>query len=250
MALKGNVAILSGGTRGIGKAIAIELAKEGCHISFNYFSSSNEAQAVEEEIRSHGVNARSFKADIKDYAAVQKWVDQTREHFGAIDIVINNAGILRDKALAFMAEDDWKEVISTNLEGTINLSRATVVSLLKQRSGSIINMTSVSGVIGLARQTNYSASKAGIIGFTKSLARELGGYNVRVNAVAPGFIETDMLKGLREDHKKVALSQVPQARFGQPEEVAQAVKFLADPERSGFITGQTLVLDGGLSIAL
>ena len=250
MAIKGKVAIISGATRGIGRAIALELANEGAAISFNYLKSVAEAQKLEKELQELGVKAKGFQADIKDFKAVQGWVDQTRQLFGGLDIVVNNAGVIRDKALAFMVEEDWQDVIATNLIGTINLSRAAIVTFFKQKSGTIVNMTSISGMIGIARQTNYSASKAGIIGFTKSLARETAGYNIRVNAVAPGFIETEMLKDLKEEYKKQMLNHIPGGRFGRAEEVAKAVKFLVDDETSGYVNGQTLVMDGGLSIAM
>ncbi|MCK9595547.1 MAG: SDR family NAD(P)-dependent oxidoreductase, partial [Candidatus Omnitrophica bacterium] len=191
-------AIISGATRGIGKAIALELAKTGVNISFNFIKSTEEARILEKEISNYGVKAQSFQVDIKDYKAVSEWVENTREAFGNLDIVVNNAGIIRDKALALMAEEDWQDVINTNLIGTINLSKAAIITFLKQKSGNIVNITSVSGIVGLPRQTNYAASKAGIIGFTRSLAREVGPYNVRVNAVAPGFIETEMLQSMNE----------------------------------------------------
>jgi 3-oxoacyl-[acyl-carrier protein] reductase len=248
MLLKNKVVIISGASRGIGKAIALELAKEGANISFSYLKNATEATKLEEEINKLGSKAKAFQVDIKDFAAVTEWVNKTKEIFNGLDIVINNAGIIRDKALALMAQEDWLEVINTNLIGTINLSRAAVITLIKQKEGNIVNITSISGIIGLPRQTNYSASKAGIIGFTKSLAKEVAPYNIRVNAVAPGFIETEMLGELKEDVKNKMIAKIPLARFGKSEEVAKAVKFLVS-DRAGYITGQTLVLDGGLSIS-
>ncbi|GBE05084.1 MAG TPA: 3-oxoacyl-[acyl-carrier-protein] reductase [Nitrospirae bacterium] len=247
MSLKNKIAIISGASRGIGRAIAVELAEAGANISFNYLHSDEQAKALEEEIKKMNVNARAFKADIKDYEAVRLWVDETRELFGGIDIVINNAGVTRDKALALMDPADWHEVISTNLDGTFNLSRASIVTFIKQKSGVILNISSVSGITGLPRQTNYSASKAGMIGFTKALAKEVASYNIRVNAVAPGFIETDMLKSLKEEHKSRIIEQIPSSRLGKPEEIAELVSFLASDSAS-YITGQTFVIDGGLSI--
>ncbi|KPK30665.1 MAG: hypothetical protein AMK70_13730, partial [Nitrospira bacterium SG8_35_1] len=158
-----------------------------------------------------------------------------------------NAGIIRDKALALMESDDWRDVVNTNLEGTFNLTRAGIIEFIKQKAGVVINITSVSGIIGMSRQTNYAASKAGIIGFTRSLAKEVASYNVRVNAVAPGFIETDMLKDLKDEYKEQVLKQIPLTRFGKPEDVARMVGFLAS-EDAGYITGQTFVVDGGLSM--
>jgi 3-oxoacyl-[acyl-carrier protein] reductase len=247
MVLKNKTVIISGATRGIGRAIAFELAGEGANISFNYLKSDNEAMALEKEIKDLGVNAKSYQVDIKTYNAVKSWVDDTKKLFGGIDIVVNNAGIIKDKALALMEPYDWQEVINTNLDGTFNLTRAAIVTLIKQKSGVIINIASVSGIVGIPRQTNYSASKAGIIGFTKSLAREIAPYNIRVNAVAPGFIETDMLNDLKEEYKQQILKQIPLMRLGRPEEVAKAVKFLVSDD-AGYITGHTVVIDGGISI--
>lgn len=246
--LKNKIAIISGASRGIGRAIALELAKEGCHISFSYLKSAVEAKKLEEEIKKLGSKVKPFQVDIKDFAAVTDWVNKTKEVFGGLDIVINNAGIIKDKALALMAPEDWLEVINTNLIGTINLSRAAIITLVKQKAGNIVNITSVSGITGLPRQTNYSASKAGIIGFTKALAKEVAAYNIRVNAIAPGFIETEMLGDLKEDFKNKLLEKIPLARLGKAEEVAKVVKFLVS-DRAGYITGQTIVLDGGLSIS-
>jgi len=247
MSLKNKTAIISGATRGIGRAIAIELAMQGANISFNFLKSNKDAEGLEKEIKNFGVNVKSFQVDIKDYNAVKSWVDDTKELFGGVDIVVNNAGIIKDKALALMELNDWYEVVNTNLDGTFNLTRASIVALIKQRSGVIVNITSISGITGITRQTNYSASKAGIIGFTKSLAREVASYNIRVNAVAPGFIETDMLKDLREEYKSQLIKQIPLNRFGRTEEVAKIVKFLVSDE-ARYITGQTIVIDGGMSI--
>ena len=248
MTLKNNVAIISGASRGIGRAIALELAREGCQISFSYHKKEAEAKILEAEISAIGPKARAFCVDIKDYDAVADWVDQTKEYFLGLDIVINNAGIIKDKALMFMEKNDWQEVIDTNLTGVYNLSHSAIIGFMKQKSGSIINISSVSGIIGLPKQTNYSASKAGMIGFTKALAKEVAPYNIRVNAIAAGFIETDMTKDLKENFKNQMLAQIPLARFGKAEEVAKAVKFLVS-EESNYITGQVIVIDGGLSMS-
>ncbi len=245
--MKGKNAIISGASRGIGKAIALELAASGANISFNYLKSVEQAAILEKEISALGVKARGFQVDIKDFDAVKAWVNQSLEFFGGVDIVVNNAGITKDKALAMMDVAEWKDVLETNLGGTFNLTKACIITFFKQKSGSIINITSVSGVVGLPRQTNYSASKAGIIGFTKALAKEAAAYNIRVNAVAPGFIETDMVSQLQPDFLKKVLDRLPLGRLGRAEEVAKAVKFLAD-DASGYITGQTIIIDGGLSI--
>jgi len=247
MSKQNRTAIVSGGTRGIGRAIVLELAREGINISVSFLKNQDLAIQLEKEIKNLGVKIKAFQADIKDYDSVSQWVKQTKEYFGGLEILINNAGIINDKALIFMQEQDWKSVIDTNLGGVFNLTQAVITGFMKQKSGHIINIASVSGMIGLARQTNYSASKAGIIGFTKALAKEVAGHNIRVNAVAPGFIETDMLKNLKEAQLSALLERIPKGRFGKPEEVAQAVKFLIS-ESAQYITGQTIVVDGGLSI--
>lgn len=244
--LKDKTVIISGASRGIGRAVAVELAREGANISFNFRSSEAEAKELEKEIRSLDVSAEGSQVDIRDYDAVKAWVDRTAGSFGAIDIVVNNAGITKDGALALMSPDNWKEVINTNLDGTFNLTRAAILLFMKQKSGNVVNITSVSGVMGMPRQTNYSASKAGIIGFSKSLAKEVAAYNIRVNSVAPGFVETDILKDLKEDYIEQMLRNIPLGRLGRPDEVAKAVRFLAS-EDSKYITGQTIVIDGGLS---
>jgi 3-oxoacyl-[acyl-carrier protein] reductase len=247
VSLKNKTAIISGATRGIGRAIAVELAREGVNISFNFLKSEKAAMDLEKEIKNFGIKVKSFQVDIRDYNAVKSWVDDTKGLFGGIDIVVNNAGVVKDKALALMEPEDWHEVIDTNLDGTFNLTRAVIVTFMKQKSGVIINIASVSGLVGIPGQTNYSASKAGIVGFTKSLAKEVAPYNIRVNAVAPGFIETDMLKDLKEEYKSQLTKQIPLNRFGKPEEVAELVKFLVS-DNAGYITGETIVIDGGMSM--
>jgi len=245
--LQNKTAIISGGARGIGRAIAFELAKSGTNISFNYLKSKEEAKKLKDELTSSGAKAKAYQVDIKDYEAVHQWVKDTKEHFGGFDIVINNAGVIIDKALAFMEKSNWQNVIDTNLNGVFNLTHAAIVTLLKQKSGNIVNITSVSGLTGVPRQTNYSASKAGIIGFTKSLAREVGPYNIRVNAIAPGFIETDMLKDLQESYKNEMIKLIPVGRFGTADEVAKTVRFLVSDD-SKYITGETIVIDGGMAM--
>ncbi len=247
MLLKDKAAIVTGGTRGIGRAIALELAKEGADIAFTFLKSSQEAETLSGEIEKAGRKALALQVDVRDFDKSKEMVESVKQAFGRLDILVNNAGITRDKALMMMTRDDWQEVIDTNLNGTFNVTRNVIVTFLKQKSGNIVNVTSVSGVAGLARQTNYAASKAGIIGFTKSLAKEVAAYNIRVNAVAPGFIETDMLGGLKEEHKNELKAKVPLGRFGSPAEVAAAVKFLLS-DSAGFITGQTIIIDGGLFI--
>jgi len=248
MLLKNKIAIISGASRGIGRAIALELAREGANIAFNYLKSKSEAQELEEELKALGVKAKAYQLDISNFDTVSEWVKETKEFFGGLDIIINNAGIIKDMALMFMGKNDWQEVIDTNLGGVFNLTHAAIIGFMKQKSGNIVNITSVSGIVGMARQTNYAASKAGIIGFTKALAKEVGGYNIRVNAVAAGFIETDMTKDLKDSYKNEMLKQIPLGRFGKPEEVAKAVKFLASDEAE-YITGETIVVDGGMTMA-
>jgi 3-oxoacyl-[acyl-carrier protein] reductase len=243
---QGKTVILSGATRGIGRAIALEFAGEGAKISFNFIKSSGKAESLVRQIENMGTEAKSFQVDMTDYKGVKRWVEETRDSFGDIDIVVNNAGIIKDRALALMEESDWHDVIATNLDGTFNLTRAAIVPFMKQKKGVVINISSISGIIGMSRQVNYSASKAGIIGFTKALAREVAPYNVRVNAVAPGFIETEMLGDLKEDFRKQMMKQIPLSRFGKCEDIAKAVKFLAS-DHAGYITGHTLVIDGGMS---
>ncbi len=244
--LKDKTVLVSGASRGIGRAVAIELAGEGADISFNFRSSETEAKELEKELQDMGVKAKGFQVDIQDYDSVKSWVDDTVGLFGGIDIIVNNAGITKDGALALMSPANWKEVINTNLDGTFNLTRAAILIFMKQKSGNVINITSVTGMMGMARQTNYAASKAGIIGFSKSLAKEVAAYNIRVNAIAPGFVETDILKNLKEDYMEQMLKTIPLGRLGKPAEVAKAVKFLASDD-SKYITGQTIVIDGGLS---
>jgi len=248
MKKQNRTAIISGGTRGIGRAIVLELAREGINVAFNFVKNKQAAEVLEKETRGLGVKVKSSQVDIKDFDSVAEWVKQTKEDFGGLDILINNAGIINDKALMFMEKDDWKSVIDTNLGGVFNLTRAAITGFMKQNSGSIVNMASVSGIIGTDRQTNYSASKAGIIGFTKALAREVAKYNIRVNAVAPGFIETDMMQNLKQAQITEILKRIPSGRFGKSEEVAKVVKFLIS-DSARYITGQTIVIDGGLSIA-
>jgi len=245
--LKDKVAIVSGASRGIGRAIALAVAKEGADVAFTYLKSSAEAESLAKEIQGHKRKALALQIDVRDFEKAKETVEKVKQEFGRLDILINNAGITKDKALMMMTKDEWLEVIDTNLNGTFNLTRNCIVTFLKQKSGNIINISSVSGIAGLSRQTNYAASKAGIIGFTKSLAKEVASYNIRVNAIAPGFIETDMLSGLKSEHKEQIKKMVPLGRIGRAEDLTGAVKFLLS-EASAFITGQTIVIDGGLFI--
>ena len=239
------VVIVTGGSRGIGKAIVEEFVEQGALVAFNYLKSKENAIKLKKEIEDDGGEAMVFKCDVRNYDDMKEMVDQVKERFGRLDIIVNNAGILKDKALMFMEEDDWGDVIATNLSGTFNLTRAAIVTFLKQKSGNIINITSVAGITGMPRQVNYSASKSGIIGFTKALAKEVGSYNIRVNAIAPGYTDTDMLKDLKDDHKKQLLGLIPLGRFGKPKEVARVAAYLAS-DNSNYVTGQIIKVDGGL----
>ena len=243
--LKGQVAVVTGGSRGIGRAIALRLAQLGCDVTFNYLHSESEALKLEKEIQSCSVRCFAQRVDIKDFEKVKAWMDVTKEKFGRMDILINNAGIIKDKALMLMGPIDWNEVIDTNLNGVFNASRAAIVAFLKQKSGNIINISSVSGLIGMPRQTNYSAAKGGINGFTKALAKEVAAYGIRVNAIAPGFIETEMISQLTAEYREQALKMIPLGRMGNPEDVANCVKFLLSDEAQ-YITGQVINVDGGL----
>lgn len=246
MTQKRKTVVVSGGTRGIGRAIVEELAKVGFNIAFNYLKSSELAERIEKELSKKGIKVKGYKVDIEDYKAVKAWIEKVKEEFGQIDILVNNAGIINDRALALMEQSDWQKVINVDVGGVFNLTRSVIIDFIKRKEGVIVNISSVSGIRGIAKQTNYSASKAAILGFTKALAKEVGPYNIRVNAVAPGFIETDMLISLNEQMKQKSLEIIPMTRFGKPEEVANVVKFLVC-DQSAYITGQTFIVDGGLA---
>jgi 3-oxoacyl-[acyl-carrier protein] reductase len=245
--LQGQTAVVTGASRGIGRAIALKLADLGANVAFNYQSSRDQALALEKEIAAQGVKAKASQVDIKSFEAVKKWIDETRAEFGSLDVLVNNAGIIRDKALMTMSSEDWHEVIETNLTGVFNATRASIVTFMKQKKGAIVNISSVSGLIGLPRQINYSASKGGINAFTKALAKEVAAFGIRVNAVAPGFIETEILSGFNEEQKKKITDLIPLGRIGAVEDVAGCVEFLLGPE-AAYMTGQVIVVDGGLAI--
>lgn len=247
MILKDKVAIVTGASRGIGKAIALMLAKEGCDVVFNYLKSKEEAENLKSQIEKVGRKCLALQLDVRNFEQAKELIEKTKQEFGKIDILINNAGITKDKALMLMTKEEWFDVLDTNLNGVFNVTRNAVITFLKQKSGNIVNITSITGMVGMARQTNYAAAKAGIIGFTKALAREVGNYNIKVNAVAPGFIETDMIAGLKEEYKNQIKENIPLGRFGSVVDVSNAVKFLLS-DAGNFITGQVIVVDGGLSI--
>lgn len=245
--LLNKVAIVTGATRGIGRSIVIALAKEGADCAFTYVKNQDLANPLVEEVARIGRRALPVQMDVRDFESPKALVEKVKETFGRFDILVNNAGIIRDKSLMMMSKDDWSDVIDTDLTGVFNVTRACIITFLKQKSGNIINISSVNGVHPLPGQVNYAAAKAGVIGFTKSLAREVAPYNIRVNAVAPGFIETDMTKELDEGLRKKFLDMIPLGKFGTPEEVAQTVIFLAS-DKSHYITGQTIQIDGGLGM--
>lgn len=239
------VVLVTGSSSGIGAAIARELAANGAHVAINYRNNSEGAETVATEIREAGGTCAVFQADVSDFDEAKALVKEVEQKLGRIEVLVNNAGTTRDTLLLSMKEDEWKTVIQTNLNSVYNVSKAALRGMLRNRWGRIINITSVVGLSGQAGQTNYAASKAGVIGFTKSLAREVGSRNITVNAVAPGFIPTALTDVLTEEQRTEIITGTPLGRLGTPEEVAWAVAFLAT-ERSGFITGQVLSVDGGL----
>ncbi len=243
--LEGKVAIITGASRGIGKAIAQKFVENGATVAFTYLSSDEKAKALEEELTKNGGRVKGFKSNASNFDEAQKLADEVMDAFGAIDIVVNNAGITRDNLLMRMSEEQWDEVMEVNLKSIFNLSKAVLRPMLKARKGSIINMSSVVGVSGNAGQANYSASKAGILGFTKSLAQELGSRNIRCNAIAPGFIETEMTEALDPKVVQEWRNTIPLKRGGSPEDVANLCVFLAS-DMSGYITGQTINVCGGM----
>lgn len=238
-------ALVTGASRGIGRGIALELARSGANVAFTYLSSPDKAAALEEELRALGVNAKGYQSDASDFKAADQLIADVVKDFGSLEVVVNNAGITRDNLLMRMTEEQFDEVIRTNLKSAFNITKACQRPMLKQKKGSIINITSVVGVKGNAGQANYAASKAGMIGFTKSIALELGSRNIRCNAIAPGFIETEMTAALAPDTVQQWREQIPLKRGGTPEDVANAVVFLAS-DASSYITGQVLHVDGGM----
>lgn len=243
--LDGKVAIITGASRGIGSGIAQAFAAHGAHVAFTYSSSEAPALALESELIAQGVKAKAYKSNAASFAQAQELVDQVVAYFGTVDILINNAGITKDNLLMRMSEEDFDKVIEINLKSVFNMTKAVQRTMLKQRSGSIVNMSSVVGVKGNAGQTNYAASKAGMIGFTKSVALELGSRNIRCNAVAPGFIETEMTGALNPEIVQGWRDGIPLKRGGTPLDVANACVFLSS-DLSAYITGQTLHVDGGM----
>lgn len=243
--MEGKVALVTGGARGIGRAIALELAKGGAIVVINYNGSQDKAMDLKQEIESRGGRAEIYQCNVSDFAKCEELVQGIVKQFGSLDILVNNAGITKDGLLMKMSEEDFDKVIDVNLKGAFNTIRFASRQMLKQKSGRIINLSSVVGVAGNAGQANYASSKAGIIGLTKAAAKELASRGITVNAIAPGFIETDMTDALPEKVKDSTVSQIPLARFGRPEDVAKLAAFLAS-EASGYITGQVIHVDGGM----
>jgi len=245
--MSNKTAIVTGGTRGIGRAIVLELAKTGCNVAFNYSKSDDLANELLKEIEALGVKAMAKKADVSDFESAKDMIKEVKDNFGQIDFLVNNAGITRDKLLALMKEEDWDDVININLKSVYNFSKAVIMTMVKQKRGNILNITSVSGIAGVAGQANYSASKAGMIGFTKALAKEVGKANINVNAIACGFIETDMTASLPEEYKQKMTDMISLKRFGTPEDVAKVAMFLLSDDAK-YITGQVISVDGGLAL--
>ncbi|MFI9388706.1 3-oxoacyl-[acyl-carrier-protein] reductase [Kutzneria sp. NPDC052558] len=247
MTTESRVALVSGGSRGIGRACVLRLAADGHDIGFCYHSNADAARVVEKEVLDLGVRVVSRKVDVSDGAAVRDWVASVNEELGPIDVAVTSAGITRDNPLVLMTDDEWHGVLDTNLDGVYHVCRAVVFDMMKRKSGSLVNISSVSGVYGNPTQSNYSASKAGIIGFTKALAKEVGRYGIRANVVAPGLIETDMTAQLADPARKKMLQSVPLKRLGTADEVADLTSFLAS-ERAGYVTGAVFQIDGGLTV--
>ena len=246
--LEGKIAIVTGASRGIGEAIALKLAEHGAHVAFSYLSSEEKAKTLEEKLKALGVNARAYKSNAGVFADCEAMVNDVIKEFGNVDICVNNAGISKDNLLLRLSSEQWDDVINTNLTSIFNMTKQVIKPMMKAKKGSIINMSSIVGISGNAGQASYAASKAGILGFTMSVAKELGSRNIRCNAIAPGFVETDMTHYLKEgDSAKKFLEGIPLGRFGRAEEIANTTLFLAS-DFSSYLTGQVISVDGGLNI--
>lgn len=245
MILKEKNALVTGGSRGIGRATAIELSKEGANVIITYNSNEEKAKEVIKEVEKNGVKGLAIKADVSSEEDVKSMMKTIKSQFDSIDVLVNNAGVTKDNLLIRMKSEDWDKVINTNLKGVYLCTKAVVRGMMKKRHGKIVNIASVVGISGNAGQGNYSASKAGVIGFTKSIAKELGSRGINVNGVAPGFVETDMTEVLSEDIKEQSLKLIPLERFAKPEDIANVVVFLCS-EKANYITGQIINVDGGM----
>lgn len=244
--LENKVALVTGASRGIGEAIAIKFAEQGANVAFTYLSSEERAKTLEEKLASFGVKAKAFKSDAGNFEAAEQLTNDVLKEFGTIDICVNNAGISKDNLLLRMTPDQWDDVMQANLKSVYNLTKQVIKPMMKARSGSIINLSSIVGMKGNAGQSSYAASKAGIIGFTKSIAQEIGSRNIRCNAIAPGFIETDMTHYLKDGGAEKWFEKIPLQRFGKPEEIANVALFLAS-DMSSYISGQVLSACGGMN---
>lgn len=245
---EGRSAIVTGGTRGIGKAIVLELAQRGANVAFNYSKSADEAEKLKTEIEALGVKAFAAQCDVANTTAAAEFVGEVKEAFGSVDLLVNNAGITRDQLILRMKEEDWDAVIDTNLKGAWNFSKAAVRPMMRnENGGSILNISSISGIVGMLGQSNYSASKAGMIGLTKSLAKEVASRKITVNALALGLIETEMVSEMNDDYREKILAQIPLGRLGNVREVAQTACFMLS-DAAAYITGQVIQADGGLAM--
>jgi 3-oxoacyl-[acyl-carrier protein] reductase len=245
MILKDEVAIITGGTKGIGKAICLLFAEEGAEVIANYSKDVDAAEGLMEESKSKGLRINLFKADVTQFDQVKEMVEETFAQYGRIDILVNNVGLIRDNFLMLMSDDDWSSLLNANLTSLFNCCKTVIRKMIPQRKGKIINISSISGILGTSGQTNYAATKGGVISFTKALARELGPFNIHVNAVAPGLIESDVVSRMPKEKVEAITKSSSLGRIGKPEEVAQVVLFLAS-EQSNYITGQTIIVDGGI----
>jgi 3-oxoacyl-[acyl-carrier protein] reductase len=245
MLLKDKVAIVTGGTKGIGKAITLLLAEEGAEVVANFSKDIDAAENLMKEAQSRGLKVRLFKADVTQFDPVREMIEETFAQYGRIDILVNNVGLVRDNFLMLMSDEDWDSLLKANLTALFHCCRTVIRKMIPQRKGKIINISSISGILGTSGQTNYAATKGGVISFTKSLARELGPFNIHANAVAPGLIESEVVSKMPKEKVEAIIKSSSLGRIGKPEEVAQAVLFLAS-ESSDYITGQTIVVDGGI----